>query len=120
MLMRVTGIDIPVRIVNGEIAESTGRFYLLADPSFLVREAAGRLWLYHAADSNRQAVGRGHTDFEAQVAALDFVGYNGPVIVECTAPGPDPFTAIKNDQSLTWLERYLAESRAWFQEKLTE
>jgi sugar phosphate isomerase/epimerase len=89
------------------------------DPTGAIKRAGDRLWLYHAADSNRQAVGRGHTDFQAQVAALDSVGYNGPVIMECTAPGPDPFTAIKDDQSLIWLERYLAESRTWFQENLT-
>ena len=89
------------------------------DPAGAIREAGNRLWLYHAADSNRQALGRGHTNFAAQVAALDDIDYNGPVIVECTAPGPDPFTAIKDDQSLTWLERYLAESRTWFHDNLT-
>jgi D-psicose/D-tagatose/L-ribulose 3-epimerase len=86
-------------------------------PAAAIRQAGQRLWLYHAADSNRQAVGRGHTDFEAQLAALDEIGYEGPIILECTAPGPDPFTAIKDEGSLAWLETYLRESRAWLQDK---
>ncbi|GAB4444396.1 MAG: hypothetical protein Kow0031_26860 [Anaerolineae bacterium] len=83
------------------------------DPVAALRHAGPRLWLYHAADSNRGAIGRGHTDFPAQMAALADTGYAGPVILECTAPGPNPFTPIKDDESLSWLETYLAESLAW-------
>ena len=78
-----------------------------------IRQAGKHLGLYHVADSNRQGVGRGHTDFGAQAAALHEIGYTGPVIVECTAPGPDPFTPIKGDDSLFWLETFLLESRDW-------
>ena len=84
-----------------------------ANPADAIRQAGKRLWLYHAADSNRQGIGRGHTDFLAQATALRDIGYEGPVIVECTAPGPDPFTPIKGDDSLSWLEIYLRESREW-------
>ncbi|HSJ55362.1 MAG TPA: sugar phosphate isomerase/epimerase family protein [Anaerolineae bacterium] len=87
-----------------------------ADPSAAIRRAGDRLWLYHAADSNRQGIGRGHTDFEAQMAALSVIGYRGPIILECTAPGPNPFTPIKDEGSLAWLETYLQESRAWLVE----
>ena len=83
------------------------------DPAGALRQAADRLWLYHAADSNRQAIGRGHTDFGAQMAALNEINYGGPIILECTPPGPDPFKAIKDENSLSWLETYLAESRTW-------
>lgn len=82
-----------------------------ADPAAALRLAGERLWLYHAADSNRQGIGRGHTDFGAQLIALAEVGYAGPIILECTAPGPDPFTATKDEHSLSWLETYLHESR---------
>ncbi|MFC2030251.1 sugar phosphate isomerase/epimerase family protein [Chloroflexota bacterium] len=84
-----------------------------ASPAAALRCAGDRLGLYHAADSNRQGIGRGHTDFCAQLAALDEIGYAGPIIMECTAPGPDPFTAIKDRASLGWLETYLEESRTW-------
>lgn len=83
------------------------------DPAAALRQAAGRLWLYHAADSNRQAIGRGHTDFASQMSALGTIEYGGPIILECTAPGPDPFAAIKGEDSLRWLETYLGESRSW-------
>ncbi len=83
------------------------------DPAQALRAAGGHLWLYHVADSNRQAVGRGHTDFAAQMAALSDIGYSGPIILECTPPGPDPFTSIKGPDSLEWLETYLRESREW-------
>jgi D-psicose/D-tagatose/L-ribulose 3-epimerase len=84
-----------------------------ADPAAALRLAGDRLWLYHAADSNRQGIGRGHTDFGAQLTALADVGYAGPIILECTAPGPDPFAATKDEHSLSWLEIYLQESREW-------
>jgi D-psicose/D-tagatose/L-ribulose 3-epimerase len=84
-----------------------------ACPAAALRTAGNRLGLYHAADSNRQAIGRGHTDFPAQLLALDEIGYSGPIIMECTAPGPDPFTAIKDEESIDWLETYLQESRVW-------
>jgi len=86
------------------------------NPAEAIRWAGSRLWLYHAADSNRQGIGRGHTDFSGQLAALAEVGYQGPIILECTAPGPDPFTAIKDKDSLDWLETYLRESRQWLLE----
>jgi sugar phosphate isomerase/epimerase len=84
-----------------------------AEPAAAIRQAGERLWLYHVADSNRQGIGRGHTDFRAQLAALSDVGYAGPIILECTAPGPDPFSPIKGPDSLAWLETYLRESREW-------
>ncbi len=84
-----------------------------SDPAVAIRQAGNRLWLYHAADSNRQSIGRGHTDFTAQMAALSDIDYQGPIILECTAPGPDPFTPIKGEDYLDWLETYLRESRDW-------
>ena len=89
-----------------------------SEPAAALRLAGDKLWLYHVADSNRQGVGRGHTDFRAQMTALADIGYDGPIIVECTAPGPDPFTAIKDEESLGWLERYLQESLHWLRKTL--
>lgn len=86
-----------------------------ADPAGALRLARDRLWLYHAADSNRQGIGRGHTDFHAHLAALADIGFDGPIVLECTAPGPDPFAAVKDEHSQVWLETYLRESRRWLQ-----
>jgi sugar phosphate isomerase/epimerase len=83
------------------------------NPAEAIRQAGERLWLYHAADSNRQGIGRGHIEFGDQLRALQGIGYGGPIIIECTAPGPDPFQAIKDENSLSWLETYLWESREW-------
>jgi len=66
-----------------------------ADPAGAILDVGDRLFLFHAADSNRQTVGRGHTDFQAIARALRRVGYQGDVIIECTAAGPDPFTPVK-------------------------
>jgi len=89
-----------------------------ADPAMALRTAGSRLWLYHVADSNRQGVGRGHTDFGAQIRALNEIDYAGPVILEATAPGPDPFRATKDAESVPWLETYLRESAEWLRARL--
>jgi D-psicose/D-tagatose/L-ribulose 3-epimerase len=89
-----------------------------ADPAAALRQAGEHLYLYHVADSNRQAVGRGHTDFPAQMEAIRDVRFGGPIVIECTAPGPDPFTAIKGPDSLPWLETYLGESMRWLRAEL--
>lgn len=84
-----------------------------ADLPAALRTAGDRLWLFHVADSNREGIGRGHTDFAGLFSTLDELGYAGPLILECTAPGPDPFTAIKGADSLDWLATYHRESVEW-------
>lgn len=75
-----------------------------------VWQTCDRLFLFHAADSNRQAVGRGHTDFPAIMRALHGIGYAGDIIFECVPAGPDPFTPDKGPNSGEVLEQYLRES----------
>ena len=84
-----------------------------AAPAEAIRAVGGRLGLFHVADSNREGIGRGHTDFAAIARALDEVGYRGPVIVECTAAGANPFTPVKPGDYRAVLEGYLATSREW-------
>lgn len=84
-----------------------------SDLSKALRRAGDRLWLFHVADSNREGIGRGHTDFAVLFDALDRLDYAGPLILECTAPGPDPFSAIKGADSLEWLTTYHRESIEW-------
>lgn len=81
-----------------------------ADPAGAVRSVGDRLFLFHVADSNRAAPGRGHTDFEALFHALREIDYSGDVIVECTASGPDPFTPVKGEGWREQLSSYLEES----------
>jgi len=82
------------------------------DLPLAIWRAGDRLFLFHVADSNRQAVGRGHTDFIAAVRALHAISYEGDIIFECVPPGPDPFTAGKGPDSVVILEAYLRESLA--------
>lgn len=55
-------------------------------------------------------MGDGHTDFAAQIAALDAIGYDGPIILEPAAPGPDPFSTDKGAGFRDVLEAQLARS----------
>jgi sugar phosphate isomerase/epimerase len=77
-----------------------------------IRMAGARLWHVQVADTNRQALGRGHLDLPDCLAALAAVGYAGALVVEVMAPGPDPFRAIKDARSAEILDGYLRESRA--------
>jgi len=81
-----------------------------ADLGDAIRAAREHLFLFHAADSNRQAVGRGHTDFLGIMRALKDIEYDGSIIVECTASGPDPFTPIKGQGWREEVGRYVGES----------
>lgn len=81
-----------------------------ADLPAAVWQTGDDLFLFHMADSNREAVGRGHTDFVALVRALHGIGYAGDVIFECVPAGPDPFTPDKGPDSVEVLEQYLRES----------
>ena len=81
-----------------------------ADLGNAIRAAGGHLALFHAADSNRQAVGRGHTDFFNVMQALKSIGYGGSIIVECTASGTDPFTPVKGQGWRDEVGRYVEES----------
>jgi len=66
-----------------------------ADLRSALHSAREHLYLFHAADSNRQGVGCGHTNFVGIMRTLRDIGYDGSIILECTAPGPDPFTPVK-------------------------
>ena len=62
-----------------------------ANPLEAVTAAADRMILFHVADSNRSAPGRGHTAFPRLIEVVRGIGYSGPWIVECTLPGAHPF-----------------------------
>ncbi|MCG8507670.1 MAG: sugar phosphate isomerase/epimerase [Rhodospirillales bacterium] len=82
-----------------------------ASPDGAIRQAGDHLGLYHAADSHRGAVGSGHTDFAGQVEALKAINYDGPIILELTASGPNPFTPVKRGDYRATVTDMLDQSR---------
>jgi D-psicose/D-tagatose/L-ribulose 3-epimerase len=64
----------------------------------------------HLADSNRLGLGRGQLDVAPVVRAARAAGYEGPLVLEFTAPGPNPFEANKGDAAMGELDTYLRES----------
>ena len=59
-----------------------------------IREAGSHIGHVHFADSNRQAMGFGHTDATQVIAALREIGYSGYLSAEIF-PLPDPETAAR-------------------------
>jgi sugar phosphate isomerase/epimerase len=76
------------------------------------------LEVVHFADSNRRAIGRGHIDFRPVVSGMKTIGFDKTIVLECTAPGPDPFKADKGTTTPQTMAEYAKESLAklkeWF------
>jgi D-psicose/D-tagatose/L-ribulose 3-epimerase len=83
-----------------------------ADLHTALRQARGALAALHLADTNRQGLGRGHLDLRALLGTLHDIEYAGPVCLEFTAPGPNPFVAVKDASSMAELETFSRESIA--------
>ena len=69
-----------------------------------LRDAGARVGHVHFADSNRHAVGFGHTEMAPIVAALKDIDFHGFVSAECL-PLPD---------SLAAAQKTIAAFRKWF------
>jgi D-psicose/D-tagatose/L-ribulose 3-epimerase len=80
------------------------------DVAASIRAAGTRLWHVQVADTTRRGLGHGHLDLEAVTGALASVDYGGAIVVEITAPGPDPFRAIKDERSAEILDGDIRES----------
>jgi sugar phosphate isomerase/epimerase len=80
------------------------------DPAAAVRTAGKHLIHMHAADSNRLAPGRGHTDFRAILAALKEIGFSGTFVLEPVPPYPAPGLAIAIPEYLPLRDQYAEES----------
>jgi len=63
------------------------------DIAAAIRSAGNYMRHMHAADSNRLQPGRGHIDFAPSLRALDEIGYDHYVSLECNLEG-DPQTAL--------------------------
>ncbi|MGQ9478239.1 MAG: sugar phosphate isomerase/epimerase family protein [Candidatus Bipolaricaulia bacterium] len=81
-----------------------------SDPAEAIRKAKGLLVNFHVADSNRQAVGRGHIDFKRIIAALYEIDYSGALALEPLPPVPNPYMAVRLPRYRELLDTYLEES----------
>jgi len=79
------------------------------DPALAIRKAKDELVNLHIADSNRQSVGRGHTDFKAIMCALKEIDYQYTLTMEPLPPLPDPNMAFEIRQPEEVLDRYAEE-----------
>ena len=58
-----------------------------ADPPSAIRLAGNRLIHFHACENDRSLPGHGHIDWKPTFAALQDIGYEGPIVME-SLPGP--------------------------------
>ena len=79
------------------------------DPAEAIRKAGELLVNVHIADSNRQAVGYGHTDFGAIMKALKDMGYERALALEPLPPVPDPYVAARLKRYQHLRDAYAAE-----------
>jgi len=80
------------------------------DPAEAIRKAGNLLVNMHVSDSNREAVGRGHTDFQAMMRALKEIEYQGALVLEPIPPDPNPFLAVRSRTYLPLRDQYAQES----------
>ncbi len=81
------------------------------DPVKAILRCQDKLSIYQVADSNRQGIGSGHTNFEAQLTALDQIKYTNPIIIECAYPRQIPGSSV--DGSLEQIQAYVTASKNW-------
>lgn len=81
-----------------------------SNPVEALKHAGNKLGGYHIGDSNRQAVGNGHVNIKEQIEALHEINYVGPIIMEMTAEGPNPFTPVKGEGYLDIIIDYYRKS----------
>jgi sugar phosphate isomerase/epimerase len=89
-LIRVVGLDsvrIGIDSYHMNIEE--------ADPAAAILAAAPYIGHAQVSDSNRFQPGAGHLDWPAWLAALDAIGYDGYLAVECRLTG-DPVEAVRS------------------------
>lgn len=80
-----------------------------ADQAAAIRTAGERLVNMHISDSNREAPGRGHTDFAGMMQALLDIRYEGALALEPVPPGADGILATKMSKYLPLRDLYAEE-----------
>ena len=76
-----------------------------SEPAASIRSVRNRIGHVHFVDSNRQAAGRGHIDFELIAGALEEIGFDGYASAEAL-PIPDPDEAAR--QTIDTFHRYFS------------
>lgn len=80
------------------------------DSGEAVERAGARLVALHIADSNRLGLGHGQLALAPVLEAARKIGFDGPFVMEFTAPGPNPFKADKGADRMRYLDDYVTES----------
>lgn len=75
-----------------------------------IRKVQDILDVMHVADNNRQGLGRGIIPFDKIFSELKNSNFDGPIVVECCAPGSNPFSANKDSENMKWIYKYAEES----------
>lgn len=75
-----------------------------------VRETGGMLFNFHVADSNREAVGRGHINFKEIMGALNKINYDKSLSLEPLLPVSNPYIATKFKKYAELRDVYARES----------
>jgi exodeoxyribonuclease VII small subunit len=83
-----------VRRLEAEEVELDAALALFEEGVARLRAARERLGAVHLSDSNRHQPGTGHVPFEAIVATLREIGFDGVLAVECRLHG-EPAQAVR-------------------------
>lgn len=81
-----------------------------------LENVGNRLGLFYAAESHRRALGEGRIDWLEVCLALDAVGYDGDILIECQAVGADPLLPVGrtpnwSNEVLAWAEQSIQHLR---------
>ncbi len=89
-LQAIDEVEGPVKV-----ALSTYHMHMEEDNMRAALESVGeRLGLVYAAENQRRALGSGQIDWVEICQGMNHMGYDGPLVVECQAPGADPFLPV--------------------------
>ncbi|MGF1485768.1 MAG: sugar phosphate isomerase/epimerase family protein [Prochloraceae cyanobacterium] len=86
-----------------------------SDPVKAIIKCGDRLSLYQIADSNRQGIGLGHTNFDAHLKALDTINYTGAIVLEPAGLRQTPGSSEKID--LDTIKFHLKTSKNWLENR---
>jgi len=94
----------------GLILDSYHMHFEESDPIAAIESSRDTLSIYHVSDSTRGGIGSGAVDFPAQFEALERIGFEGPVIMECLPPMYDPGSPVTSEGNRRILEDELSRS----------